>query len=31
MIKNEIKRLKYKNQCWKKDIKNAEKWELNDL
>ena len=31
VIKNEIERLKYKNQCWKKNIKNVKKWELNDL
>ena len=31
VIKNEIKRLKYENQCKKKDIKNAEKQEFDDL
>ena len=31
IIKNEIERLKHENQCWKENIKNAEKWELNDL
>ena len=31
MIKNEIERLKYENQYWKKDLKNAEKWELDNL
>ena len=31
VIRNEIERLKYENQYWRKNIKNAEKWELNDL
>ena len=31
MIKNKIERLKHENQYWKKNIKNAEKWEFNDL
>ena len=31
IIKNEIERLKYKNQYWKENIKNAEKWELDNL
>ena len=31
VIKNKIERLKHENQCLKKNIKNAKKWELNDL